>query len=155
MQESQRWLSIMSDASFEGIIISESSRIVAVNEQACRRLGYSREELLGCDIVGLVDERSGREIVCHLSEDMPDPYVVTAVRKNGDKIVVEVRTRNLNMDSKHIRVSALWDITRRRDADKNLRAYESQLRSMASRLALAEEQVRREFAVAPHDTVAQ
>lgn len=155
LQESQHWLSIMSDASFEGIIVSESSKIVAVNEQACRRLGYSREELLGRDIVGLVDEQSSREVVSHLSEDIPDPYVVTAVRKNGEKIVVEVRARNLNMEGKHIRVSALWDITRRRDADKNLRAYESQLRSVASRLALAEEEVRREFAIALHDTVAQ
>lgn len=155
LQESQAWLNIMSDASFEGLFISENGKILAVNQRGCRDFGYSREELVGRSVIDLTDPDSRQVVKDHLAGRLEDTYLVTGVRKGGEKIVVEIRARTLDIGGRSLRVSALLDVTERRKTEQNLRIYERQLRSMTTRLALAEEKVRRDIAVALHDTVAQ
>ncbi len=155
LQESQAWLNIMSDASFEGLFISENGKILAVNERGCRDLGYSREELIGRSIFDLADLESRQVVKEHLAGRLEDTYVVTGVRKDGEKIDVEIRARTVDINGRNLRVSALLDVTHRHKAEQNLRGYERQLRSMTTRLALAEEKVRRDIAIALHDSVAQ
>ena len=155
LQESQAWLNIMSDASFEGLFISENGKILAVNEQGCRDLGYSREELIGRSIFDLTDPEGRQVVKEHVAGRLEDTYMVTGVRKDGEKIDVEIRARTVDINGRNLRVSALLDVTQRHKAEQNLRLYERQLRSMTTRLALAEEKVRRDIAIALHDTVAQ
>ena len=155
LQESHAWLDIMSDASFEGLSVSENGVVVAVNKQICERLGYTPEELIGRSILELTDPESHPEIKEQLAGDTEGLYVVEALSKDGEKVCLEVRARNLEIDGRSLRVSALWDITQRLEDEKNLRSYERRLRAMTSRLALAEEKVRRDIAIALHDTVAQ
>jgi len=155
LQEGHTWLNIMSDASFEGLAVSENGIVVVVNKQICTRLGYTPEELIGRPILDLTDPASHREIKEQLAGDTEGLYVVKALHKDGEKVCLEVRARNLEIDGRSLRVSALWDITKRLEDEKNLRIYERRLRTMTSRLALAEEKVRRDIAIALHDTVAQ
>ncbi|MCZ6559425.1 MAG: PAS domain-containing sensor histidine kinase [Gammaproteobacteria bacterium] len=155
LQESHAWLDIMSDASFEGLSVSENGIVVAVNKQICERLGYTPEELIGRSILEMTDPGSHPEIEEQLASETEGLYVIEALHKDGQKVCLEVRARNLKIDGRSLRVSALWDITQRLEDEKNLRNYERRLRTMTSRLALAEEKVRRDIAIALHDTVAQ
>jgi len=52
-------------------------------------------------------------------------------------------------------LGTVQDITRRKKAEEALESYQAELRSLSSRLTLAEERARRQLAIALHDTVGQ
>jgi two-component system, cell cycle sensor histidine kinase and response regulator CckA len=112
----------------------ESGAIRDVNLQACRTLGYTREELIGAS-QSLFDPGFA-EAVSRFSERLqtgePIAFDTHHRRKDGTLFPVEVRVRSFVMAGQRHDVSFARDVTERRRAEEALR--ESQ-----ERLALAVE----------------
>jgi signal transduction histidine kinase len=79
------------------------------------------------------------------------------VRKDGALLYGRITTSAVSgPDGKFLyRIGLLEDITERKRAEEQLKAYQKRLRSLASQLALAEERARRRAAIALHDDVGQ
>jgi len=121
MQESEHRYRTLSDATFEGIVLEESGRIVDANDQLLDLLGYQREELLdrsSADMLAPESRRVGQE------PEMPGASEVQeqlCLRKDGSTFPVEMRSRDLLFGGQRFRVTAVRDITERKRAEEELR----------------------------------
>ncbi|MGD1992528.1 MAG: PAS domain S-box protein [Anaerolineae bacterium] len=127
--------------SHAGVLIADQNRrLIYVNDELCRILGYSAEELEGQEFTAIIDEES-RELVLdryrrrQRGEDVPPRYEFVALRKDGERRILEL-TASLIEDS-NIGVSTVaqvLDITAKKKANAALRRYTDELRSRAEEL---------------------
>lgn len=113
------------------VVTDESGRIVLVNARAEALFGYPREELLGQRIELLVPERLQEPHVSHRSSYLRAPAArpmgsgldLSARRKDGSEIAVEISLSPLDTDEGLLVSAAIRDASeRRRTQDVLLRA---------------------------------
>ena len=93
---------------------------IEVNELACRRLGYSREELVRMTPMELDDPRYRDRIALAMERLLKDGHAVfetAQIAKDGRSIPVEVSTRVLELKGKRLLFSIVRDITERKRAE--------------------------------------
>ncbi len=115
-------LQAFSDASFEAIFISEKGVCLDQNRTAERMFGYSREEALGrmsTDWIVPEDRDFVKRIM--MSGDTT-AYQATALRKDGSTFPALIQGRMEEVPGRvPVRITALRDISRRREAEGDLR----------------------------------
>ena len=127
LSESRARLATFAEATFEGIVESEAGRIVDCNEQLARMLGYSVNELRGMEISDMIAPEDKERALKNIRQDTDSVIEHTALRKDGTRIVVEARGRPISPGSTK-RLTAIRDITLRKQADESLRQNEERLR---------------------------
>jgi PAS domain S-box-containing protein len=96
---------------------------IEVNELACNRLGYSREELIRTSPLELDDPRYRSMIVVAMERILKDGHAVfetAQIAKDGRSIPVEVSTRVVEIRGKQLLLSLVRDITERKLAEEAL-----------------------------------
>jgi two-component system cell cycle sensor histidine kinase/response regulator CckA len=97
---------------------------IEVNELACRRLGYSREELARMSPIELDDPCYRDRITLAMQRLLKDGHAVfetAQIAKDGRSIPVEVSTRVLELKGKRLLFSIVRDITERKRMEEELR----------------------------------
>ena len=110
------------EALFESItdaiyLIGPDRRFWEVNEVACTRLGYTREELLALGPADLNPPEAAAEIAqafADLERTGRATMVTRHVRKDGRSIPVEVHARRMELDGHPMTLSSARDITDRK-----------------------------------------
>jgi PAS domain S-box-containing protein len=116
----------LSDLTMEGIIRHHSGVAVDLNQSFARMFGYSREEIIGQDVIELlIPEEYHALIQEKLKLQYTEPYEVEAIRKDGSRFVMEIESRETGEDSP--RVAAARDITKRKRAEEALQTRERYL----------------------------
>ena len=119
-REIRERLATFAEATFEGIVESESGRILDCNEQFARMLGYSMEEMKGMDIARMIAPEDLAKVAANIRPGLESVIEHTALRKDGSRIVVEAHGRPIFPGSKR-RHTAIRDITARKRAEEELR----------------------------------
>jgi PAS domain S-box-containing protein len=100
------------------------SRFIEVNDIACQRLGYTREELLGLrpvDIEGPEEWAAFPEVVIpRLRADRHAVWEGVHVHKDGRKIPVEISTNVFDYEGKLVAVTTVRDIRERRRMEERI-----------------------------------
>ena len=115
---------LLMDQAVDMVIVSNPQGLIKeVNQKACDRLGYTKEELLNMSTLDL-------DIDCHLQRSPElvksivngeDVYYETIYRqKSGDKIPVECRARMAGWLEHPHYIEFISDISHRREAEKEL-----------------------------------
>ena len=151
------------EAIFEGsrdavFITDEDSRFVAVNRAACELTGYSRAELLRMRIPDLHEPQDLTAYNLYHDRIMAGEEIVSEakiLRKDGTKVDTEFNNRCIRISGNLYMHTVARDITERKTAEQQLRVHEAQLKSLASKLTLAEEHERRRIATELHDRISQ
>src|SRR6056297_3206532 len=97
-----------------------------VNDAACEMLGYSREELLCMtpdDIDSSATVKKTPEIMKKLIQHKKVRFEGVHVKKNGEKVPVEISTRLIEDPSGKRVVSIVRDISERKASEKALKLY--------------------------------
>ena len=134
LKESLKLFRALMDRSPDAIEVVDpkTGRFLDVNETACRRLGYNRDEMLSMGIPDVLADAS----LFSLQTDMEE------VRKNGSRIMetrhqrkdgstfpVEISTQYVELDRGYL-LAVVRDITDRREMEQTLRESEVKFRTL-------------------------
>jgi PAS domain S-box-containing protein len=116
---------------FENIFIHENGICKAVNESLCNLIGYSKDELLGQNIINLLVEDSFLPFVSEqLSKNYVKPYWIDVRKKNGEIITVELEARSRTSGANNERIIAVRDVTQQKKAEMQLKENEEIFRTV-------------------------
>ncbi len=125
-------LEMLSAASFEGIFVHSDGVVIDANQRLAELSGYEHADLLG----------GGALEKCVVPEDLPavrervasryeGAYVVTALRKDGTRFLVELQSKQGRLGDRPVRVVAVRDVTERERTLALLHESEARLRDLA------------------------
>jgi two-component system cell cycle sensor histidine kinase/response regulator CckA len=124
LQESEERFRRLAEASYEGIVIVDGECVVDANPQAAALLGYELSEYIGMSIFGLLPPEAHAVVAEHMRAEDPRPWEGLALRKNGSKVLVEVRARVIRSGDRILRVAVFRDVGERRAMEERLRDTE-------------------------------
>ncbi|MGB3479990.1 MAG: PAS domain S-box protein, partial [bacterium] len=129
LRESEKRFKKLSNLAFEGILIHDMGVVIDVNESLTKLLGYTREEMIGKNIVELCVPREYHATIReNIVKRYAKPYEVTARKKDGTLFPIELEARSITGKDEEFRVAAVRDITARKQAEQALRECDSRYR---------------------------
>jgi PAS domain S-box-containing protein len=114
----------LTEASFEGVAITESGRVLDANEQMLKMFGYERGEMIGRDVIELVAPESRSIVAESIREGREETYEHWLLRKDGSSFIAEARAKMARVGGRTVRMTALRDITGRKKVEQALRESE-------------------------------
>jgi len=115
LKENEERFRQLADLTFEGILIHENGKMIDGNKSFLEMFGYSREELLGKNVINNLIHKEDREITeQNVDNKEIRPYQVRGIKKNGELLHAEIESRNIMFEGRHVRVTAVRDISERK-----------------------------------------
>jgi len=151
IRESEERFRHLSEAAFEGIAFTDKGILVDANDAFVKMYGCSLEELKGAPVMELVVPEHRALVTENIRSNYGGRYEHRGLRKDGNSIDLEVHGRSVMYRGRSMRLTAIRDITERKQAQERLVDYQERLRSLASELSLTEEHERRTMAGYLHD----
>jgi len=166
LKKSEEWLATILKSIGDAVIaIDIKGLITFMNLVAEALTGWKREDALGKDLTevfNIIDEEQGALTENPAVEAIREGVVVpatnyTLVAKDKAEVPIDYIAAPIRDDRGNITgvVLVFHDITERKKAEENIRSYQKKLRSLASKLTIAEEQERRQLAIELHDSIGQ
>ncbi len=118
LRESEERFRLLSNAGFEGIIISDQGNIVDLNEQALKLFGGERSEILGQDIWNYVNLSIEDQGDGQIEAKYDQPFESLAMGKHGQPFQVEVQWAKIPYSGRMLDVTVIRDISKQRQAEK-------------------------------------
>ncbi len=116
------------------VIDPENGHFLDVNQTACERLGYTREEMLTRRVMdieaGILATHSWPELAQEIRQIGVTTLEGRHRRKDGSTFPVEVNVRHVVVDREYL-IASVRDITERQRNEENLRASEERFRQLA------------------------
>ncbi len=122
------------------IFINKQGRVVYVNKQCEKLMGYSKEEFLSpdFDFMRLIAPESvdlvATNFRLHMRGQDLAPYEYVLVNKEGDKIVAIIASKLIDYEGEQAILGIVTDITDRKRAEKLLRTREKSYRKLISEM---------------------
>jgi PAS domain S-box-containing protein len=135
----QRFKDLLESAPDAMVIVNGDGRMVLVNSQTVNLFGWRREELLGQSVELLLPERfhgtypAGGPRERKAGTDLE----LFGLRKDGSEFPVEIRFSPLATDEGTLEMSAIRDISRRKEAAQALRESERRFSDLLRNVELA------------------
>ncbi|MDA3866620.1 MAG: PAS domain S-box protein [Salinivirgaceae bacterium] len=121
IRESEERFKKLSSLTFEGILIFENNVIVDTNEAFTRLSGYTRDEIVGKDIIPIMVNGTDRAFLYEKLNKFGDELIkVEGIKKDGTRIPVEIESRTMMYKGGAMHVTAIRDISYRTLAEKAL-----------------------------------
>lgn len=121
LEESEARFRRLTEASFDGIVITEGGVVREANRGFAEMFGYAPEEVIGRPATDFIAEESGAAARRRMAEGTEGTYELIGKRKDGRRIFLEA-TAKWHVTPRGLeRVSALRDMTARRELEERLR----------------------------------
>jgi PAS domain S-box-containing protein len=134
LRQSEELYATMANSSQVGIYIVQDGKFVFVNPQFQKDTGFSADELVGTDSLGIVhpdDRETVRENAAKmLKGELNSPYEYRAINRSGRTRVVVERVASIRYEGKLASMGCYMDITERKRMEESLRQSEERFRSV-------------------------
>jgi PAS domain S-box-containing protein len=129
LEASEGRLRSLSDATFEGIAVTQRGIIIDVNDQLATMFRTTRQQITGVPVVSLVAPESVDVVRAKMEADNEDAYEHLCIRSDGSVFPVEVRGRRTEIAGAAVRVTAIRDITQRKKDEAERERLIAELRA--------------------------
>jgi Amt family ammonium transporter len=119
-EEAER-VTALADATFEAIFIHRDGIIVDANAQFGRLFGGETAEIIGRSLMELVAPEQRERAAQALAEGSDASFETIALDRNGARIPIEARARDILYRNAPARVVCLVDLRERREAEQRIR----------------------------------
>ena len=121
LQESEERLKRLTDAAFEGIAISHDGVLEDVNPAFAQMFGYGEPaEMAGTSAVQLCAPESRAFVIQKIGSGDERPYEAVLQRRDGTTFQAELRARMIQRNGLPARVTAVRDISERKEMERAL-----------------------------------
>ena len=134
VEEPEERLKALSEASFEAIFLSEKSICLDQNQTAKKMFGYTRDEAIGRHGTEWIVPKDHEQVKINMASGYEKPYEVTALKKDGDTFPAEIQARMTEYQGRSIRITALRNISDRKQAEEALSEIEGKYKSLTNNL---------------------
>jgi diguanylate cyclase (GGDEF)-like protein/PAS domain S-box-containing protein len=132
----ERFRTIFNSSADPIIMRDQNFSIIEVNDVACQRLGYSREDFLRMDYLDIFSEKDpGRlmELLEKIHSTGQVTYESSLATADGREIPVEVIAKTINFEGRNLILSISRDITERKRGENVLRESEERFRTLTEK----------------------
>ncbi|MEL7061264.1 MAG: PAS domain S-box protein, partial [Acidobacteriota bacterium] len=112
--ESEQRFRLLSDATFEGIVLSDDRMVMDCNTQFARIAGRRPDEIVGLPVLNFVAPEDQARVSDAMRRGLDRPYEHLLVTGTGELRTVEVHARSIGYGGRQVRVAAVRDITEAR-----------------------------------------
>ncbi len=130
LRESEAQFRHLWEATIEGIVIHEQGTILEVNEAAGLLFGYARDQAIGKSLLDFAPPETRDRLRNHFMSDSPGPFEVYYIRPDGKRLILEIYARQIFYRGKPARMTAIRDITNRKQIEENLSLQIDRLRAL-------------------------
>ncbi len=129
LQISEERFKTLSRVTFEGIVLHNDGIILDANDSLAQLLGYTSEEIIGHNAIELLFPSESHDLLYSSFDTNVTPtYEIVARKKDGTLIPVEIESRVVQKGDDHFLVTAVRDISERKQAEQQQLELERQLR---------------------------
>lgn len=112
LRESEKRYKLLSDLTFEGIVIHQEGVVWDANPAFLAMFGYDRDELIGQQVIDKLFTPESRHCIReNIQKEHAHAYEVEGIRKDGTRFPIETEARQITPER---RVASLRDITERK-----------------------------------------
>ena len=131
MRESEEGFRQLFEHATDNLILHDRDRIIEVNQQTCRSLGYTREELLRMSLFD-IEVGYNKKFLIDLWEKGEEAITLSGMyrRKDGLTFPTEIRTDEISYRGQTLRLAAARDVSARKQAEEALQESEEYYRSL-------------------------
>ena len=125
IKESKIRYKLLSDLTFEGILIHQDGIAIDMNEAFARLFNYKAEELLGRNVIELLGDYEDQEkMYSNMKYNYQQAYEVTAFKKTGEQFTAEIVGREIIHEGKKARAISVRDISDRKKKELELTEHQ-------------------------------
>ncbi len=123
-RESEERYHHLSEATVEGVLLSEDSTIIAANQVLADMMGYSVKEMIGMNIVKFVAPGHRDRLVRSLRDRRAGAHTFDCIRKDGTIFSIESHTRAISYKGTMVYQTAIRDLTEQKRIENERTQHE-------------------------------
>jgi len=120
LRESEQRNHLLAEVTLEGILIHKNGIAIDANPSLSRMFGIHPADMPQTDFMSLVHPDDQALVRENIVKDYAPPYTIRMFRKNGETFFAEIESRNFPKNGDLWRVSAVRDISERKQAQRAL-----------------------------------
>jgi two-component system sensor histidine kinase/response regulator len=131
LRESEERFRALADATLEGIAMTEAGWVLEANRAFTKLFGYDADsKLAGMDVLDFVAPESRGIVLEHRSSGNTRSYEAVGQRKDGSTFEMEAHSQKSFYRGREVRITAVRDISERKEAERALRKSEARHRAV-------------------------
>ena len=136
LRESEERYRSLTDATFEGVAITENGYIIESNRAFAQMLGYELHEVVDMPALEVVAPEYRELARNNILSNYTEPYEIVCLRKDGSTLDVEAHGEASVYRGRTVRVTAVRDISAYKKAEAALRQAEERLRTVVANVPI-------------------
>lgn len=124
LRESEERLRHLSEATMEGVLLSEDITIIAANKVLTEMVGYSMEEVRGMNLLKFIAPQDRNRLIHAIRNNLTGIYEFQCIRKDGTIFPIEARTRAITYKGAMVYQTAIRDLSEQKRIEQERLAHE-------------------------------
>lgn len=118
LRESELRFRHLSEATMEGVLLSEDSRIIAANQVLTEMVGYTMDELRGMNLLKFIAPQDRSRLIEYLRNARSGAYEIQCIHKNGTMFPIEAHSRAITYKGSMVYQTAIRDLTEQKRVEQ-------------------------------------
>jgi PAS domain S-box-containing protein len=132
LERSREQVELLSEASFEGILVHVNGVVIAVNRRLAEMVRCAPEDLLGPETMQrTIAPEDLPATLQRIASGYEGAYSITGIRRDGTRFRAELQSKQGHFGERPVRIVAIRDVTERERTLSLLRESERHLRDLA------------------------